>query len=60
MLASMIRIFQSLDLIINGEAKRFMKEKFSTRYSSEIQNQMESGGNADDIAVDLRLSVLKP
>ena len=53
--ATMIHIFQSLDLIVNGETKRFMKDTFSTRFYSEIQNQMESGGNSDDIAVDYRL-----
>ena len=58
--ANMIHIRQSLDLIVNGKAKRFIKDQFFTRYLSEIPNQMESGGNTDDIAVDLRLSALKP
>ena len=33
---------------------------FTTWYSAEVQKQMESGNNTDEIEVDLRLSVLKP
>ena len=33
---------------------------FRTWYLAEVQKQMESGNNTDEIEVDLRLSVLKP
>lgn len=45
---------------MNGEAKCFMKDTFTTWYSAEVQKQMESGNSTDEIEVDLRLSVLKP
>ena len=58
--AGMTHFFQPLDLTVNGEAKRFMKDMFITWYSAEVQKQMESGNSTDEIEVDLRLSVLKP
>ena len=58
--ANMTHFFQPLDLTVNGEAKRFMKDQFTMWYSAEIQKQMEATGNDDDIEVDPRLSVLKP
>lgn len=45
---------------MNGEAKRFMNDMFTTWYSTDFQKQMESGNSPDEIEVDLRLSVLKP
>lgn len=41
--ANMIHLFQPLDLTINGEVKRYMKDKFSTWYSDEVKQQIESG-----------------
>ena len=41
--ANMIHFFQPLDLTINGEVKRYMKDKFSTWYSDEVKQQIESG-----------------
>ena len=35
--ANMTHFFQPLDLTVNGEAKRFMKDKFTTWYSEEVQ-----------------------
>ena len=57
---NMTHFFQPLDLTVNEEAKRFVKDMFTTRYSAEVQNQMESGNSIDEIEVDLRISVLKP
>ena len=56
----MTHFFQPLNLTVNGEAKRFMKDKFTIRYSDEVKQQIESGGNGTYINVDLRLTVLKP
>lgn len=39
--ANMTHFFQPLDLTVNGEAKRFMKDQFTNWYSAEIQKQME-------------------
>lgn len=56
----MTHFFQRLYLTVNGEAKRFMNDMFTTWYSTDVQKQMESGNSPDEIEVDLRLSVLKP
>ena len=48
------------DLTINREAKKFMKDQFTSWYSAQIQSHLDSGVVLDDVDVDLRLSVLKP
>ena len=48
------------DLTVNREAKKFMKDQFTSWYSAQIQGQLDSGVVLDDVDVDLRLSVLKP
>ena len=55
--ANMTHFFQSLDLTVNGEAKRFMKDKLTTRYSEEVQKQINPGnGDAKgELDVHLRL-----
>ena len=58
--ANMTHLFQPLDLTINGEAKGFMKDKFTAWYSNEVKQQIELGGDSTDVNVDLRLTVLKP
>lgn len=60
--ANMTHFFQPLDLTVNGEAKRFMKDKFTTWYSEEVQKQITPGnGDANgEVNVDLRLTALKP
>ena len=52
--------FQPLDLTVNGQAKKFCKEKFTTWYSQEVQRQLDSETSFEDIEVDLRMSVIKP
>ena len=58
----MTHFFQPLDLTVNGEAKRFMKDKFTTWYSEEVQKQINTGnGDANgEVNVDLRLTALNP
>ena len=56
--ANVTHFFQPLNLTVNKEAKRFIK--FTTWYSDEVKQQIESGGDCTDINVDLRLTVLKP
>ena len=58
--ANMTHFFQPLDLTVNGSAKKFIRRKFITYYSSEVKNQLDSGKNLDDIEVDFRLSKIKP
>ena len=58
--ANMTLFLQPLDLTVNREAKKFMKDQFTSWYSAQIQSQLDSGVVLDDVDVDLRLSVLKP
>lgn len=60
-LANMSHFFQPLDLSANGEAKCFMKEKFTTWYSEEVGKQINPGnGDANgEVNVDLSLTALK-
>ena len=58
--ANLTHFFQPLNLIVNGEAKRFNKDKFTTWYLEEVKQQIKSGGDSSNIDVDLRLTVLKP
>ena len=39
--ANMAHFFKPLDLTVNREAKRFMKEEFAKRYAEEVQTQLE-------------------
>ena len=58
--AHMTHFFQPPDLTVIGEAKRFIKDKFTAWYSNEVKQQINSGGDSTDVNVDLRLTVLKP
>ena len=58
--ANMAHFFQPLDLTVNGQAKMFCKNKFTTWYSAEIQKQVDDSISFEDTNVDLKLSILKP
>ena len=58
--AKMTSFSQPLDLTINGQAKKFCKEKFTTWSLGEVQRQLDSKTSFEDIEVDLRMSVIKP
>ena len=49
-----------MDLTLNGYCKRFLKEKFSTWYSSQISKQFASNIPLDDIKIKFQLTTLKP
>ena len=44
--ANVTHFFQPLNLTVNGEAKRFIKDKFTIWYSDEVKQQIESGGQS--------------
>ena len=52
--------FQTLDLTVNGSAKKYMSKQFIIYYSSAVKQQLESGKQLEDIDVDFRLTVMKP
>ena len=55
----MIHLFQSLDLTVNGSAKKFMRKKFVTWYAEEIRKHMDARVPAESIDVNLKLTSLK-
>ena len=58
--ANMTHFFQPLDLTVNRDAKKFMKDQFTSWYSANVQSQFDSEVPLEDVDVDLRLSVIKP
>ena len=58
--ANMTHFLQPLDFTVNREAKKFIKDPFTSWCSAQIQSQLDSGMVLNDVDVDLRLSVLKP
>ena len=58
--ANMTHFLQPLDFTVNREAKKFIKDQFTSWCSAQIQSQLDSGMVLNDVDVDLRLSVLKP
>ena len=57
--ANMTRLFQPLDLTINGAAKAYMKKRFTEWYSRCIIQELDSGKGVDNIDIQLKMSVLK-
>ena len=45
--------FQPLDINVNGVAKGFLKDKFQTWYTNEIQKQMDNGKGVYEVDVDI-------
>ena len=58
--ANMTRLFQPLDLTVNGAAKAYMKKCFTEWYSRCIIQELDSGKVVDNIGIQLKMSVLKP
>lgn len=58
--ANMTKFYQPLDLTVNGHAKRFLRNKFSTWYADQISKQLNDVVKIDEVDVKLRLTTLKP
>ena len=50
---------QPLDLSVNKPAKDFLRQKFSSWYATQVQQQPSVGKSAMEGQVDMKLSVLK-
>ena len=50
---NMTKYYRSLDLMVNGHAKHYLKNKFSAWYRNQILKQLDEGVNVD--AVDVKL-----
>lgn len=58
--ANMTHFFQPLDLTVNGAAKKISSKEFIQYYSTRVPEQLQSGKSADEIEVDLTLTVIRP
>ena len=56
----MTKYYQSLNLTVNGYAKRVLKIKFTEWYQSQVRGYLDNGVSIDDIEVGLKLSKIKP
>ena len=56
----MTRLFQPLELTVNGAAEAYMKKRFTEWYSRCIIQELDSGKGDDNIDILLKMSVLKP
>ena len=50
---------QSLDVSVNKAVKSFLREKFSIWYGREVKKQLDSGKAANEVVVDMKLSLVK-
>ena len=57
---NMIKLYQPLDLTVNGHAKRFFTSKFSVWYAEQISKQLNEGVKIDEVDVKFRLTTMKP
>ena len=58
--ADMTHLLQSLDLTVNGYAKKYTRRKFNDWYTTQVGMQLDEGKSLQDITVPLLLSHLKP
>ena len=58
--ANLTHKLQPLDINVKVSAKGFLKDQFQTRYTDEIQKQMDNGKGVYEVDVDTRLSRMKP
>ena len=58
--ANMTHFFQLLDRTVNGAAKKFIRNEFTSYYSEQVLHQLQAGTSEDEISVDLKLTTIKP
>lgn len=51
---------QPLDVSVNAQFKREMKDNFSRWYADEVKKGLDRGVKFQDLKVDLRASIIKP
>ena len=56
--ANMTKLYQPLDLTVNGYAKSFMKRMFTEWFASKICEALESCKAPEEIDVKMNLSIL--
>ena len=58
--ANLAHKFQPLNITVNRVAQGFLKDKFQTWYTDEIQKQMDDEKGVYEVDVDTYLSRMKP
>ena len=56
----MTQHFQTLDLTVNGPAKKFLTRKFEEWYADEVRKLVSNGKSIYNIEVPLKFPILKP
>ena len=54
------RLFQPLDLKVNGAAKAYMKKRFTESYSACIGQKSDNGKDVESISIQLKMSIRQP
>ena len=57
---NMIHIYQPLDLAVNRSCKAFLRKESQKWFVGQVQQQIQNGCEAEQVKVDLRISILKP
>ena len=57
---NMTHLFQPLDLTVNRQCKKFMKNESAKWYMQQVDNALQVGTKLEDINIEFRLSVIKP
>ena len=57
---NMTHIYQPLDLAVNRRCKAFLCKESQNWFEGQVQQQVQNGCEAEQVKVDLRISILKP
>ena len=57
---NMTNYYLPLDCTTNRWAKEFMKSKFSTWYTREVQDELKKGTSIENIDIKFPLTMMKP
>ena len=57
---NMTHIYQPLDLAVNRSCKAFLRKESQNWFAGQVQQQIQNGCEAEQVKVDLRISILKP
>ena len=57
---NMTHVFQPLDLTVNRSCKAHIRSSTHQWVTNEVQNQLESGKQPENVKIDTKLSIVKP
>eukprot|EP00795_Rhopilema_esculentum_P008930 gene8930-16558_t len=56
---NMTHIYQPLDLTVNRSCKAFLRKESQNWFAEQVQQQIQNGCEAEQVKVDLKISILK-